>query len=616
VKPPAVLRTLARDARDAFVHAPVEVLLGIAVAASFSWMLRGAGDRMDEWAPIFVAAVIALPLVFAASVLRARGVIPAAARWCATALALAAGAAYAAWGLDVHRGAEVWRAASLAGAAWLVLPLAAFPGSVEGRRRRVWRFGALLVARMLTVGLYGAALFAALAGAVAAVASLFELSPPEELYQDLMGAIFFALVPAVVAGGLPALARDPRLGAAAHPAVRLLGRYLYALVLVIYLAILVAYTLRVAATAELPKNILSPIVLLAGLGGLLGALFLEPLQDDEDARGVARLVRVFPAVLLPLLPLPIWAVAVRQDQYGWTEFRFLRLVLLVALAVLAAWGTARLVRRRAPLLAPVPAALAAALLLASVGPWSAQAVSRRDQGERLRAALREAGLMRGGRLVRPLLPPGKSAARPDTIPAELYQRIGGAILYLRAQHGPVAVERALGAPLGAYAVGWPLMQALGVHEGCRRGGQPYLGASLPLATAIPVEAGTVLLVEPNRAQPAEFQNPGLVWVRLVGNTAVVEPRAGSGLPRLRADLSPMLRALAGRAAHECEGFRPDLELSLELARVPVVDSAGRARGTLLVHDVGFGPAQAAAGRPEPRPSLELDRVRALLFVRP
>ena len=58
---------------------------------------------------------------------------------------------------------------------------------------------------------------------------------------------------------------------------------------------------------------------------------------DLGFRWKITLPIAFLAVLV-LLPLAVWAVWVRRDQYGWTESRYLRLALLVALA--AAGGAA------------------------------------------------------------------------------------------------------------------------------------------------------------------------------------------------------------------------------------------------------------------------------------
>jgi hypothetical protein len=612
------LRAYLRDARDAFVHAPVEVLIGVCVAVTFSVSVRATGGEGEWWVRVFAAAVVALPLVFGASVLRARGVISAAARWGATALALAVAGGYAAWIFDPGRSAEGWRAAALAAAAWLALALVPIPGGGDEaeRRWRFWRFDAFLLARILTVGLYGAALFAALAGAVSAVTSLFELDAPDHLYQDLAGAVFFALVPWVVAGGVPVLAAEGSdRSAVPLTAARRVGRYFYAVVLVIYLAILFAYTLKVLATGDLPKNILSPIVLIAGLGGLLGGIFLEPLHDDPESRGVGRLIRAFPALLLPLLPLPIWAVGVRQDQYGWTEFRYLRLVILLALLVLAIVGTVRLVRRQRPLLALVPALLAAALLLGSVGPWSAQAVSRRDQSARLRAGLTEAGLLKEGRLTRALLAPGQNPARPDSLPGEQYRRISGALTYLYDAHGPAAVRRVVGVEVKGYENGWQLVHALGVREGCRSGAPRFLFGHLAANTAIPVQAGTAFLISTEAIDRVGTASraPGEILMEVQGTVVTL----GMGGGRYRSELAPLLRTLAARAPGAC-GDQPasNTALSLADARVPLLDAAGTSRGELVVTSVSFSNMRTdSAGRAAPGP-MRVERVGGMAVVRP
>lgn len=85
--PGTALRAYFRDARDAFAHAPVEVVMSVALAVTSSIAIR---ERDAEcWVRVFAAAVLPLPLVFGASVLRARSVLSAGARWGATALALA-----------------------------------------------------------------------------------------------------------------------------------------------------------------------------------------------------------------------------------------------------------------------------------------------------------------------------------------------------------------------------------------------------------------------------------------------------------------------------------------------------------------------------------------------
>ncbi|HEV2146856.1 MAG TPA: DUF4153 domain-containing protein [Longimicrobiaceae bacterium] len=598
---PEALRNYARDAAGAFRLAPVEIVLGLVAALSFSVFLRR--EEMDGWARIAVPAALALPLVFGVSVLRARGVVDDAMRWGGTALVVVGAAAYGALVFDPELDREAWRFASLLGAAFLALSLVPAVGVSDPERRRAefWRFNTLLLARIVGVVAYGLALFAALAGAVAAVSSLFELKTPEHLYQDLFGAVFFALVPWVVAGGIPELVAGPPGEGRAPRAVRLLGRYLYAPVLVVYLAILLAYAVKVVATGGMPKNLLSPIILLAGFFGFLGSLFLEPLRRDPEHTGVARLVRVFPALLLVLLPLAVRAVWVRMDEYGWTEFRYLRFALLLALAALAILGVVRLVRRREPLLLLVPVVLGATLLLSAVGPWGASAVSRRSQETRLREGLRQAGLLENGRYARPL-PPPDSIDQPHgdtgrTIPQPLHGQITGAVTYLFESHGPESLRDVFPSGLSRYQDGWRLAAALPIRPGCAPGQEPQgIHLHLPGGAAVPgLVGGTLYRLE--RSGRRDAPEPGMGGVQLqLGETDVQVHSLAPERWTARVELGGVVERVAARGRGDCGSaarFGSDV-LSPAEAVYPLMDQAGRARGQLVL-------TQLAAARRSPDP---------------
>lgn len=619
---PQVVRTYARDAAGAFALAPVEVLLGLLVAVAFSVALRQT-DGMDEWSRIAASAALALLLVFGLSLLRARGVIGDGARWAGTALVLAAAAAYGGWVADTRLETEAWRFAALLGAAAMALSLVSVVGvhDHERRRRDFWRFNALLLARIVSVVAYGGTLFAALAGAVAAVSSLFELKTPDHLYQDLFGAVFFALVPWVVAGGVPELVAGPAGEGRAPRAIRLLGRFLYAPVLMVYLTILVAYAVKVLATGEMPKNILSPIILLAGIGGFLGSLLLEPLRRDPEHAGVARLVRVFPAVLLALLPLATWAVWVRRDQYGWTESRYLRLALLLALGVLAAAGVYRLARRREPVLLLVPVVLGATLLLSAFGPWGASAVSRRSQEARLRQGLAQAGLLRDGRYSGTLQRPDTLAARPavdtrKTIPRELHGQVTGAVTYLYSSHGPESLRAVFGPGLERYQGGWQLAGALPVRPGCEGDEEiQSVHAFLPNQLPVPGLAGGTLY-RVGRAAHSDTPEPqaGPVQLQLAG-TGLRVHAAGPERWTARVDLRTVVARLTSTGPDECgPGNRfASAEILPAEAVHPLVDEAGVARGQLVLTEVGVTRPEASARAP--RGPFRLESVSGMVLVR-
>lgn len=609
---PSALRSYARDTQSASAHAPVEVLLGLIVAVTFMVAMHAPGSD-DWWLRLAAGAALGFPIVFGLSILAARGVLAPVARWSATAAVLALAAAFALLLFDPDREAEVWRLASLLAPAVLALMLAPVAGGkldAPAVRHRFWHFNAMLLVRVVTVGLYAVALFAALAGAVAAVASLFELDTPEHLYQDLAGAIFFGLFPWVIVGGLPDLVAEPEADDHGPPrAVRLLGQYFYALVLTLYLAILAAYTLKVAVTWELPKNLLSPIVLLAGLGGFLGALYLEPLRREGGY--AAGLIRWFPALLLPLLPLAIWAVWIRIDQHGWTEFRYLRLALLFALLALAAAGVWRLIRRRPPLLATVPAVFGAVLLLSALGPWSAQTVSRRDQQARLRDGLREVGLLDAAR--HSITVPTDPVPERQLIARPLYDRITGAAQYLYQEHGPESL-RGIITNVDRFTSGWELASALPLEASCEPEQLQYLASQLALETPIEgVPSGTLYRLRAQASDqraPVEPVDTAVLQLSLVGSQLRLASREAPAWSAT-IELQPLIVELTEGPGQQCDvRATPEAPLTPEQARFPVVDGTGQPRGELILTSL----MADREGRGGTRP-LRVRHVEALAVVR-
>jgi hypothetical protein len=593
------LRAYAADARAAFRSAPVEVALGILLAVALSRNVRSASFTDGEFVRLGASVVLAFPLVLALSVLAARGVLAPAARWMGTVATLIACALFGWFGLHDDRAGDGWRWALLFGTAVLVLLMTpALPWAARDRRGS-WAFAWRLGVRILGIGLYSVALFAVLAGAVAAVVSLFELTEPDHLYSDLAGAVFFGFAPWILVGGIHRLFAPPPAGV--PEAVSRLGRWLYAPVLVIYLAVLYAYAVKVLATGELPKNLVSPLVIAAGLIGLLGAVLLLPVHDDEEHRGVSMLVRAVPALLLPLVPLAAWALGARLGEYGWTEFRYVRLLAVVVIGILAVLGTVRLVRRRPPLFSIIPAVIAAALLLAAVGPWSAPAVSRRDQTARLRAELARAR-------VDPLRLPRDSVQ----VDSAAYARITSGARYLVDAHGVGALQAVVPGVPDDTRVVWDMGPPLGIRRGCR----PTDSAVSELAWGggMPgIAGGTMAPLEVFDTQPARVAAGDSLRATLANDRLrVAGPRWSA-----EADLVPLRRRLE-RTGAGCgpgrESGRSGPRLSPAEALVPLLDASGAARGQVLVTLYQVGGPSNRSDTPQ-QPGVHVRQVNGFLLVR-
>ncbi|MBB4635278.1 DUF4153 domain-containing protein [Longimicrobium terrae] len=574
------LRAYAADARAAATAAPVEVLLGLLVAVALSLSLR-ADSGEDDFFRVGASVAIAFPLVFGASVLYLRGVIGAGARWAATAAILAVCAAFGLFWFDPDLNAHDWRWLMLASGSALALALtAALPWKARDRRRS-WAFAWRLSERLVGVGAYAVALYGILAGAIQAIISLFDLDKPDHLFGDLAGAVFFALAPLIFVGGIERLTAPPPDGV--PTAVSRLGRWLYAPVLIIYLLILYAYAAKVLVTGEFPRNLVSPLVMAAGLIGLIGGVLLEPVHGDEEHRGLSALIRWIPVLLVPLIPLALWALLARLGQYGWTEFRYIRVGIVAVLGVLAVMGSVRRFRGEPPLLSSVPALLAAMLLLGAVGPWSAPAVSRRDQTARLRTAL-----------ARAKLDPAKLPANPPvTLDSAAYRGVTEGTRYLANAHGRAAVQAVFPRLRDTTIANWDLPEKLGLRRGC---GSPA-GARYETVNwdgGVPgLIAGTLLQLEP-------VEKGRVISLPLGGDSVRVWLTADSVLataPGWRAGTATaVLRDKVLAAATEsCGGQQaPKVPLDGGDALLSLRDARGAVRVQVLLRNATLGRAERAA----------------------
>lgn len=561
VRLPGALRRYAADLRTALAATPVEAALAVGLAVCLSISLREPTFTGNEFERIAAAVALAFPLVFATSLLRARGAVSAAARWGGTAAALGLASWLGLAWLHADRDGDWWRWLLLTGAAvFLLLLVPALPWRRRDARES-WAFAARLVARVAGIGIYAGVLYLLLAGAVGAVVSLFELRDPQHLYADLAGAVFFALAPLMLVGGIHRLAVPPERGV--PPAVALLGRWLYAPALVLYLVILYAYGLKVAATGELPQNLLSPLVIAAGVIGLLGAYLLHPVHESGEHRFLSRLVRLVPLLLLPLVPLALWGLSARLGEYGWTEFRYVRLAVVVAIGALGVLGTARLARRAPPLHASIPALLSAVLLLAAVGPWSAPAVSLRDQTARLRAALAEAGV-----------DPRRLGADTVAVDSAAYARIEGAARYLADAHGPGALRRVVPALPDSVRSVWETGRMMGLRMRCE--GVPFETASVDWRDGVPGVAGGTIHDVQLRPGGSLVVGPVRAW--MAGSVLMAEGsgwRARGRLPRLDGAVESGCGPASGTPWQNAR-------LAGERARVDLRDAYGTLRAQFVV----------------------------------
>lgn len=199
-------------------------------------------------------------------------------------------------------------------------------------------------------------------------------------------------------------------------AIGFLGQFVLTPLLLIYAAILFAYTVQILIQQQLPEGTLGWMVLFFVVAGAANWLVLHP-----PFMRAHKLVQLFRAYWfwLTLLPIGLYALAVwtRIGAYGLTDER----MLLIAGGLWAALVTLAFLLRRFADIRLIPGIAALVLLILSVGPWNMQQAAIWDQSRRLEAALDAAGW------------------RPDTDgtewSAELAAQARGAFYYLSRSEG-------------------------------------------------------------------------------------------------------------------------------------------------------------------------------------
>ena len=305
--------------------------------------------------------------------------------------------------------------------------VAVVPFARRGETNGMWQYNLAVLLRFMTAVFFSAVLFAGLSLAIAALDTLLGVDVDDKLYMQLWVLIAFIFNTTYFLGGVPhdfsaldGLREYPRV-------VRIFAQYILAPLVVVYLAILLAYLVKVIATAVWPSGWIGYLVSSVAAAGLLSLLLLKPRAELPDQRWLRLYTRLFYVLMLPAVTMLALAVFKRTSQYGVTEPRYFLGVLTLWLAVVTLTGC---VRPRVPLRA-IPASLAALAFLTAFGPWSAYGLSRSSQLARLDALLVSHGRLAGGSLV----------AGGAEVSFDDRREISAALDYLFDHHGPRALGR-------------------------------------------------------------------------------------------------------------------------------------------------------------------------------
>lgn len=252
-----------------------------------------------------------------------------------------------------------------------------------------WQFNRGLFFRFLESNLFAVILGVGLSVIPLAITGLFDVRINDKVYPLIWifaGSVFMTWH---FLAGIPRDIEALEHSDDSPKIVKVLTQYILIPLVSIYGLILYAYGVKVILAWDLPRGIVSWMIIAIAIAGLLNFLLLYPQYRDKTSPWIRRYQQIYFVSLFPLLALLSVALFRRVSDYGVTVNRYF-------LAVLGLWlfGVAvyfLLSRRKNIKL--IPLSLCIIGLLSFVGPWSAYQVSYQSQVNRLKAILTSHQLM-------------------------------------------------------------------------------------------------------------------------------------------------------------------------------------------------------------------------------
>jgi hypothetical protein len=226
------------------------------------------------------------------------------------------------------------------------------------------------------------------------IAELFKISGSEKIFFDLSVVVLALFWPLYSITFMPRLPlSEERMPQVPGPLAFVLS-YVALPILLLYGVVIASYGLRLLGIGATPKSSVSWMIIGFATAGIALRFLLHPLRLQGNLL-VRLFCRHFYLLLLPYLALLFWALAIRIGAYGVTEMRYLAL-----LGGLWATGLSvhALISRHDFKLGTAPAALVVLLVLAGLGPWSAESIGYGSQKGRLEQNLSTLGLLKDGHL--------------------------------------------------------------------------------------------------------------------------------------------------------------------------------------------------------------------------
>lgn len=254
------------------------------------------------------------------------------------------------------------------------------PFADQGNVNGFWQYNKTLFLRFLTAAFYAAVLFVGIAVAFFAVDELFNITFRTDAYVRLFALVTAGFMTLFFLAGIPRGITELDQDDSYPKGLKIFTQYVLIPLMSIYLVILLIYEIKIAIAWELPKGLVSTLILGYAVFGILSLLLIYPIREKEGNGWIKMFSKFFYIMMVPLIVLLILAITKRVGNYGITEPRYI----LIVLAVWLSGITLYFLFSKKQNIKTIPISLCVVTLLSVYGPQSASYVAKHAQVNRLK----------------------------------------------------------------------------------------------------------------------------------------------------------------------------------------------------------------------------------------
>jgi Domain of unknown function (DUF4153) len=259
-----------------------------------------------------------------------------------------------------------------------------------------WQFNRMLFLRFLLAVLYSGVLYVGLSIAILAVDKLFGVDVKDKVYLDLFFLMAGVFNTWIFLSGTPENIAELEQDENYPKGLRIFTQFVLLPIVGVYLLILYVYMAKIMLHWSLPVGWVSYLVIAFSITGILSFLLVYPWQFISEHKWIRIFTRAYYFLLLPLAVLLFVAIGRRIQDYGFTEKRYIVLMLGIWLSVVIIYfitGKNRSIKF-------IPASMLLATSITCMGPINMFKVSSRSQLTLLKADLTKAKMFENGKVKR------------------------------------------------------------------------------------------------------------------------------------------------------------------------------------------------------------------------